>query len=121
MAKGGRDIIVARVSQGMGHFRTLWVVDETLDGWVYGVEEGDVAKARREGFWISPDNIVHRAPAHAHFGYNDIAPGTLVKALGVTGFVVERKGASYDVMAQGELVSVTWREVVPIPCDEPGA
>ena len=115
------EIIVARVSQGMGHFRRFWVGAETPDGWVCGVpdQKDDVSG----GYWFAPQNIIYRGPAHAHFDYNDIQPGTLVNVstYAAAGMVVSRNGANYQVMVKGELKSVQWRDVCPLPCDASGA
>lgn len=113
------DIIVARVSQGMGHFRPFWVIDETPDGWVCGVvKPGD---SPQDSYWFSPGNIVYRAPAHTYYDYNNIPPGTLVTACEEPGTVIERKGSNYEVMISGKMKTVDWREVVPmaISCEDP--
>ena len=106
------EIIVARVSQGMGHFRRFWVGAETPDGWVCGVpdQKDDVSG----GYWFAPQHIIYRGPAHAHFDYN-------VSTYAAPGMVVSREGASYKVIVKGELKSVQWRDVCPLPCDGSGA
>jgi hypothetical protein len=128
MSEKSNKIAIVRVSPKAGNIKHLWVYEERRNGWIHAGPEQSYNPGRTFASWHAPHHvlkIVDLGTVQAERGaydWNGIQPGTLVDMWGGSyqGLVIERKGAKYVVLRNGDPkpLEVTWESVVPVDHDD---
>lgn len=122
-------IAVVRVSPKAGNVKHLWIYEERRNGWIHAGPEQSYNPGRTFASWHAPHHILKvvdigtiNSQAGGGYDWNGIQPGTLVDVWGGAhqGIIIDRKGAKYTVLLNGDSrpIEVTWEGVVPVDVDD---